>query len=268
MLARLHGAQFKSSVDDLQDQSTAFDGRRLWLEAELAGSFDFAVPEVLVLRTPDIVASERVLLKARQSDCVSRTEGAQWVQTQAKNERDLLENLLEHAQEYSNVLKELSTPRQNLKASTDQLDRTVLVSQMRGIVNSLSVATIGGAVRPGEEILQIIPLDEELFVEARVKPENIAGVRPGHETTIKLSADGYIIFGALKGKVKLISADTFKNARARDPDGYPHYKVTLQVDTEHLIKRQASVALHTGSKTVLQYLLKPSYQSKEAFREP
>lgn len=311
VLARLHGTQFQSSVDELQDQISAFEVRRLRLEAELAGQFDFDVPQEFADRTPDIVASERTLLKARKSDFVSRTDGAERVLTQAAKERELLENMLEkkivslievtrarkvhadarirldeittgteleRAQEYSDVLKELATLKQNLKASTDQLNRTILLSPMRGIVNTLSVTTIGGVVRLGEEILQIIPLDEELFVEARVKPENIAGVRPGQEATVKLSAYDYTIYGTLKGTVKLISADTFKDERARDPDGDPHYKVTLQVDTEHLTPRQASlqirpgmqasVELQTGSKTVLQYLLKPLYKSKEAFREP
>ncbi|OAN77664.1 transporter [Sulfitobacter sp. EhC04] len=311
VLARLHGTQFKSSVDDLQDQISAFEIRRLRLEAELAGQFDFAVPEALATRTPDIVASERTLLQARQSDFVSRTEGAKRVLAEATKERQLMDDLLERkivsmieatrarkvhadarikydeivtqseldrAQEYSDVLKELSTLRQNLKASTDQLNRTILVSPMRGIVNNLSVTTIGGVVRPGEEILQIIPLDEELFVEARVKPENIAGVRPGQEATVKLSAYDYTIYGTLKGRVKLISADTFKDERSRDPDGNPHYKVKVEVDTAHLTERQASlqirpgmqasVELHTGAKTVLQYLLKPLYKSREAFREP
>ncbi|WP_304950236.1 HlyD family type I secretion periplasmic adaptor subunit [Sulfitobacter sp.] len=311
VLARLHGTQFQSAVDDLRDQISAFEIRRLRLEAELAGQYDFDVPDAYATRTPDIVASERALLKARQSDFVSRSEGAGRVLTEATKERELLENMLkkkivslievtrarkthadarikldeivtgtelERAQEYSDVLKELATLKQNLKASTDQLNRTVLVSPLRGIVNNLSVTTIGGVVRPGEEILQIIPLDEELFVEARVKPEDIAGVRPGQEATVKLSAYDYTIYGTLKGTVKLISADTFKDERSRAPDGDPHYKVTLQVDTEHLTQRQASlqirpgmqasVELHTGSKTVLQYLLKPLYKSKEAFREP
>ncbi len=311
VLARLYGTQFQSSVDDLQDQISAFEIRRLRLEAELAGQFDFEVPDEWASRTPSIVASERALLMARQSDFVSRIEGAKRVLAQAQQERDLMENLLERkivalievtrarkthadarikydeivtqseldrAQEYSDVLKELATLRQNLKASNDQLKRTVLVSPMRGIVNNLAVTTIGGVVRPGEEILQIIPMDEELFVEARVKPENIAGVRPGQTATVKLSAYDYTIFGTLQGKVKLISADTFKDERARDPDGNPHYKVTLQVDTDNLTARQASlqirpgmqasVELHTGSKTVMQYLLKPLYKSKEAFREP
>ena len=311
VLAKLHGTQFQSSVDDLRDQISAFEIRRLRLEAELAGQYDFDVPDAFATRTPDIVASERALLKARQSDFVSRSEGAGRVLTEATKERELLENMLkkkivslievtrarkthadarikldeivtgtelDRAQEYSDVLKELATLKQNLKASTDQLNRTVLVSPLRGIVNNLSVTTIGGVVRPGEEILQIIPLDEELVVEARVKPENIAGVRPGQEATVKLSAYDYTIYGTLKGTVKLISADTFKDERSRAADGDPHYKVTLQVDTEHLTPRQASlkirpgmqasVELHTGSKTVLQYLLKPLYKSKEAFREP
>jgi adhesin transport system membrane fusion protein len=95
---------------------------------------------------------------------------------------------LNRAQEFSDTLKELATLRQNLKSSMDQLSRTVLLSPMKGIVNNLSVTTIGGVVRPGEEILQIIPLDEKLFVEARVAPENIANVRPGQEATVKLSA--------------------------------------------------------------------------------
>ncbi|QGX98864.1 HlyD family type I secretion periplasmic adaptor subunit [Roseovarius faecimaris] len=311
VLARLHGTQFKSSVDDLRDQINALDIRRLRLEAELAGQFDFTVPAELAGRTPEMVASERALLAARQADFVKRSEGAKQVLDQAAEELRLLENLLEkkivalievtrarkahadalsryneivtqteldRAQEYSETLKELGTLKQNLKGSQDQLNRTVLTSPMRGIVNNLSVTTIGGVVRPGEEILEIIPLDEELFVEARVAPEDIANIRQGQEATVKLSAYDYTIYGSLKGKVDFISADTFEDERARDPDGDPHYKVTLKVDMAGLTPRQsrieirpgmqAQVELHTGQKTVLQYLLKPLYKSQEAFREP
>ena len=311
MLARLHGTQFKSSVEDLVDQITAQEIRQLRLEAELAGQFDFTVPEPLATRSPEIVASERALLKARQSDYVKRSEGAKQVLEQAAEERRLLENLLEkrivaqievtrarkahadakarhdeivtqteldRAQDYSDTLRDLATLKQNLKASQDQLNRTALVSPMRGIVNTLNVTTIGGVVRPGEDILEIIPLDEELFVEARVAPEDIANIRHGQEASIKLTAYDYTIHGSLKGVVDFISADTFKDDRARDPDGDPHYKVTLKVDMTELTPRQsrieirpgmqAQVELHTGAKTVLQYLLKPLYKSREALREP
>ena len=311
MLARLHSTKFQSSVDDLRDQITALEVRRLRLEAELGGQFDFNVPAALLARTPDIVASERALLRARQSDFIARREGAQRVLDQAASELQLMENMLakevvalievtrarkahadaqikfdevvtqselKRAQEYADVLKEIATLRQNLKASQDQLNRTILRSPMHGVVNNLSVTTIGGVVRPGEEILQIIPLDEELFVEARVKPEDIANIRRGQEATIKLSAYDYTISGTLKGRVDFISADTFRDERSRAADGDPHYKVTLRVDMSSLTARQArveirpgmqaQVELHTGQRTVLQYLMKPLYKSREALREP
>jgi len=311
LLARMQDTQFRASVDDLMDQIAALEVRRLRLEAELAGQADFEVPADLAVQDQAMIASERVLLRARQSDLTSRVDGAKRVLEQARQEMQLMEKMLERkivalievtrarkihadarirhdeimtgaelerAEAYATTLRELATLRQNLKASLDQLTRTVLVSPMRGIVKAVSVTTIGGVVRPGEEILQIIPMDEELFVEARVRPENIAGVRPGQEATIKLTAYDYTIFGTLKGRVDVISADTFKDDRARDPDAAAHYKVTLRVDMDNLTARQASVRirpgmqasveLHTGRKTVLQYLLKPLYKSREAFREP
>ncbi|MFZ5964746.1 HlyD family efflux transporter periplasmic adaptor subunit [Thalassococcus sp. BH17M4-6] len=309
VLARLHGTMFQSSVDDLRDQIATLEVRRLRLEAELDGAASFDVPADLAQRAPDMVASERALLAARQSDFTKRRDGAKRVLDQAAKELALLEDLLDkkvvalievtrarkahadarikydeivtqteltRAEAYSDTLRELATLRQNLKASTDQLNRTVLQSPMHGVVNNLSVTTIGGVVRPGEEILQIIPLDEELFVEARVKPENIAGLRPGQEATIKLSAYDYTIYGTLKGRVDVISADTFKDERRDEDDA--HYKVSLRVDMSSLTERQAQieirpgmqaqVELHTGEKTVLQYLLKPLYKSREALREP
>ncbi|MCF6444595.1 HlyD family efflux transporter periplasmic adaptor subunit [Nereida sp. MMG025] len=309
VLARLYSTKFQTQVDDLQEQIDALEIRRLRLEAEMAGAFDFAVPDILAERQPEMFASERALLQARQSDYVSRTDGARNVMGQTRKEKDLLEDLytrnivstievtrarktfsdaenkynevvtqseLERAGMYSDTLKELANLRQNLKVAQDQLDRTIIVSPMRGVVNNLSITTIGGVIRPGEEIFQIIPMDEELFVEARVRPEDIANIKRGQEATVKLSAYDYTIYGSLKGAVQFISADTFKDERK--PDGDPHYKVTLNVDLSNLTERQryieirpgmqAQVELHTGEKTVLQYLLKPLYKSREALREP
>ncbi|SMX39050.1 HlyD family type I secretion periplasmic adaptor subunit [Maliponia aquimaris] len=309
VLARLQGVQFRSSVDDLQEQITALEIRRLRLEAELQGASVVEVPEDLAKRSPAMVASEQALLAARQSDYFKRREGAKRVLDEAAAEMKLMEDLLDkkvvalievtrarkahadaqkahdeiitqtelaRAEEYSETLKELATLQQNLKASLDQLNRTVLVSPMHGVVNKLSITTIGGVVRPGEEIMQIIPMDEDLFVEAHVRPQDIANIRPGQEAKIKLTAYDYTIYGTLKGRVDVISADTFKDERR--PDSEPHYKVTVRVDMSSLTDRQvameirpgmqAQAELHTGEKTVLQYLLKPLYKSREAFREP
>ena len=308
VLARLQSTQFQTQVDDLTDQINTLEVRRLRLEAEIEGAHDFHVPESLASRVPAIVASERALLAARQADFESRRDGTGRVLDEAARERKLLEDLykqdivslievtrarkahsdaenrhkdaitqteLDRAGALSDTLKERASLRQLLKAAQDQLDRTVLVSPMRGVVNALRVTTIGGVVRPGEEILTVIPLDEELFVEARVKPEDIANVQPGQNATIKLSAYDYTIYGALKGKVTFVSADTFRDERARD--GAPHYRVTLSVDMTALTERQkgleirpgmqATAELHTGSKTVLHYLTKPLYKSREAMRE-
>jgi len=309
-LARLYGTQYQSAVDELTDEIAALDIRRLRLEAEMTGGESFEVPDAAARRVPAILASERRLLAARHSEYSARVDGAQAVLTQAAKERELLEKMydrdiaplievtrarkahsdaqnqlsaavttaeLDRAAEYSKTQNELAIQRQKLKLATDQLTRTVLVAPMRGVVNKLSVTTIGGVVRSGEEILQIIPLDEELFIEAKVKPRDVAQVRQGQRATIKLSAYDYTIWGSLQAEVTFISADTFKDDRARTPDGDPHYKVTLRVDRSALTERQgrleirpgmqADVELQTGGKTILTYLTKPLYKSSEALRE-
>jgi membrane fusion protein, adhesin transport system len=303
-LARLYGTQYQSTVDDLRDI------RRARLEAEMAGQQVFDPPADLAGRLPDIVASERALLAARQGDFIARRDGAKEVMIQADKERELLEKMykkevaplievtkarrsfrdaenrysdtitqmeLDRASEYSDTLNKLTSLRQALKGADDQLNRTILTAPMRGVVNKLSVTTIGGVIRPGEEIMQIVPLDEEMFIEAKVKPANIASVRQGQEATIKLSAYDYTIYGSLTGEVVLVSADTFKDERAHNPDEDAHYKVTLRVDLKHLTPRQAKmeirpgmqaeVELQTGGKTILTYLTKPLYKSREALRE-
>ena len=309
VLAKLQGTEFRTSVDDLQEKIDALDVRRLRLEAELEGNDAFVVPDDLAARAATVLASEKALLKARVGDYLARKDGAMAVLKQAETERSLMEDMLtknvvslievtrarkshsdaqlkyneivtqaelQRAEDYSDTLKELASVKQALTLANDQLGRTVIVAPMRGIVNSLMVTTIGGVIRPGEELVQIIPVDEELFVEARVRPEDIAHVQPGQDATIKLSAYDYTIFGSLKGKVQVVSADTFKDER--DPKAEPYYRVTATVDLSSLTERQqqieirpgmrAQVELHTGSKTFLQYLLKPLYKSREAFREP
>ncbi|MBA4350295.1 MAG: transporter, partial [Rhodobacter sp.] len=182
---------------------------------------------------------------------------------------------LARADEYAKTQGELASLRQRLKLSQDQLARTTLTAPMRGIVNRIAVTTIGGVVRPGEEILQIIPLDTGLFVEAKVKPADIAPLREGQKATIKLSAYDYAIWGTLPAIVTFISADTFRDERSRDTE--PHYRVTLRVDLDALTDRQKSIAIRpgmqaevefqTGGKTILTYLTKPLWRGSEALRE-
>lgn len=309
-LARLYGTQYQAAVDELSDQIAALEIRRLRLEAEMLGQDGFDIPADYAARVSAIAASERSLLAARHSAYAARVAGAAAVLEQAKEERDLLEKMfakeiaplievtrarkaesdsqnqlseviesteLERANDYSKTQSDLATLRQKLKLAADQLARTVLVAPMRGVVNQLSITTIGGVVRPGEEIMEIIPIDTELFIEARVKPRDIASVRADQDAVIKLSAYDYTIYGTMKAKVTFISADTFLDERSRAADGDPYYAVTLHVDRSQFTDRQqgleirpgmlADVELQTGGKTILHYLIKPLYKSTEAFRE-
>jgi membrane fusion protein, adhesin transport system len=310
VLGRLQSTQYQSAADDFTDQIAALEIRRYRIEAEMAGETRFFVPRALAERVPDIVASEATLLLARSEDFAARRDGAQAVLDQAARELELLERMydqdvaplievtrarkahrdaenklsdvvtlteLDRATEYSETLKELATLRQGLKIAEDQLARTALMAPMRGVVNKIAISTIGGVVRPGEEILQIVPLDEELYVDAKVRPRDIAAVRQGQTATVKLSAYDYTVWGSFKGEVVFVSADTFLDERSRAADGDPHYIVTLKVDLDRLSERQkgidirpgmqAEVELETGGKTILTYLTRPLYKSQEAFRE-
>ena len=308
MLGRLYGTQYQATVDDLTDQIAALDIRRLRLEAEIAGQEDFTAPEALAARVPDIVASEHALLTARRTDLASRLQGARAVLAQAEEEEEMIRKMadrglapeiertraekaradararldeittqadLSRADDYAKTQSELASLRQRLKLSQDQLSRTTLTAPLRGIVNRIAVTTIGGVVRPGEEILQIIPLDTGLFVEAKVKPADIAALREGQTATVKLSAYDYTIWGTLPATVTFVSADTFRDERSRDAE--PHYRVTLRVDLAQLTERQkglsirpgmqAEVEFQTGGKTILTYLTKPLWRGSEALRE-
>jgi adhesin transport system membrane fusion protein len=309
VLAKLQDTKFRTIADELLDQIDTLEIKQFRLEAEMDGAYEFAVPNELATRSAEILASERALLNARQSDFHSRQASARKILDQLNEELANMEQLykqnivalievnrsqksatdaqakfneigtqneLKLAEEYSEALRELASLRQDQRLALDQLNRTVITSPMSGIVNSLGVTTIGGVVRPGEEIFEIIPMGEELFVEARVNPKDIASVQTGQSATIKLSAYDYTIHGALQGEVDFVSADTFEDER--NPRVEPYYRVTVRVDRSHLTERQknieirpgmrATAELQTGSKTVLNYILKPLYKSKEAFREP
>lgn len=308
LLGRLHDTQIRAGVDETEKQLLTLHARQLRLEAEMqeTGALDF--PDTLLQRVPEIAASERALLTARLSDFKTRREGLQAVLTQAEEEAALMETMrarklvapievtraqkaasdarvryrevisqmeLKRSQEYAETLAEIASLVQTLKARRDQLTRTALKAPIDGVVNKISVTTIGGVIRPGEEILQIIPVDEELLIEAQVSPKDIAHIHPGQQATIKLSAYDYTIYGTLRARVDLVSADTFKNER--DPDSEPHYLVRLQVVEGALTDRQrdltirpgmqATVELDAGRRTIMDYLLKPLYRSSEALNE-
>ena len=158
---------------------------------------------------------------------------------------------------------------------SDSLTRSTIKSPVRGIVKNVEVSTIGGVIPPNGKLMDIVPLGDRLIVEARMSPKDIAYIHPGQDATVKLSAYDYAIFGSLAGKVTSISPDTIRDEVK--PDLY-FYRVLIET-TEDAVKNKlgktfpiapgmvATIDVHTGSKTVWQYLTKPLNRAAEALRE-
>jgi adhesin transport system membrane fusion protein len=169
---------------------------------------------------------------------------------------------------------ELKSLNEMMSAGQDRVTRTDVRSPVRGTVKQLYLNTLGGVVKPGEPIMEIVPLDEALLiVEARVRPADIAFLRPGQKAMIKITAYDFSVYGGLEGVVEAISADTIE-----DEKGEHFYKVKLRTQTGTLSYRgenlpiipgmTASVDILTGKKSVLSYLLKPILKMKQnALRE-
>ncbi|MCK5374132.1 MAG: HlyD family type I secretion periplasmic adaptor subunit [Alphaproteobacteria bacterium] len=157
---------------------------------------------------------------------------------------------------------QLNEIRERLSGLRERKGRKEIKSPVSGTIQELTVNTIGGVVRAGEDIIKIVPRDDQLIVEARIKPSDRAFIYPGQQAVIKLTAYDFSIYGSLKGELLDISADTFE-----DENGNPFYRVRLRTyETELKRKNEvlpiipgmiASVDILTGKKTVMQYLLKP-----------
>lgn len=167
----------------------------------------------------------------------------------------------------SKALEDLAGLEQIMASRKDQLARTVVTAPMDGIVRNIRITTRGGVARPGEEIMQIVPVEDDLLIEAKVKPADIAFIKPGLQTTIKLDAYDYTIYGTLQGVVTYISADTL-NDETRNVNEPPYYRVQVKTkisDITQLASKKieiqpgmtGSVEIKTGNNTVWRYLTKP-----------
>jgi len=172
------------------------------------------------------------------------------------------------------ALGELSVLEETLRSAQDVVRRSALRAPVDGVVTALAVNTIGGVIRPGQEVLRLLPSGAALQVEARVRPEDIAFVRPGLAATVKLTAYDFTIYGALHGVVARVAADAETDERT-DESFFP---VIIETDAGALIHEGkaldirpgmvAQVDVLTGERTVLDYLLKPFRKARfEALRE-
>lgn len=155
----------------------------------------------------------------------------------------------------------------------DRLARTAIRSPVNGIIKQIKVNTVGGVTQPGMELMEIVPIEDNLLIEARVRPADIAFLRPGQEAMVKISAYDFSVFGGFPAVLELISADTITNEKG---DAFYLIMVRTKSNTLTRYKEQmpiipgmlATVDIKTGKKTILSYLLKPIIKTKDrALRE-
>ena len=178
-------------------------------------------------------------------------------------------------EELSKANTDVETQRQIVKGKSDTLNRTVFRAPVRGVVKEIDVMTLGGVIPPNGKIMTIVPLDEQLLIEARISPRDIAFIRPNQQALVKITAYDYAIYGGLHGKVTVISPDTIRDEVKQDQF---YYRVYIRTDSDKLRNKQgktfaitpgmvATVDIRTGQKTVLDYLIKPFNKAREALRE-
>ncbi|QXH51691.1 HlyD family type I secretion periplasmic adaptor subunit [Pseudomonas fakonensis] len=181
----------------------------------------------------------------------------------------------------SDALTQLNEARADLnkttatsKALDDRVNRTLVTSPVRGIVKQLLVNTIGGVIQPGSDIVEVVPLDDSLVIEAKILPKDIAFLHPGQEAMVKFTAYDYTIYGGLEAKLEQIGADTVTDEDKKTT----YYPIRLRTEKSHLGTDDkplliipgmvATVDIKTGKKTIMSYLLKPIIKAKaEALRE-
>ncbi|WP_065944144.1 HlyD family type I secretion periplasmic adaptor subunit [Pseudomonas sp. 25 R 14] len=178
-------------------------------------------------------------------------------------------------EELAKARSEVSTLSSVIRGREDSLTRLTVLSPVRGIVKGIEVTTIGGVISPNGKLMQIVPLDDQLLIETRISPRDIAFIHPDQAAKVKLTAYDYSIYGGLDGKVVTISPDTIQDKVK--PENY-YYRVFIQTDSNVLTNKAgerfaivpgmiATVDIKTGSKTVLDYLVKPFNKAQEAMRE-
>lgn len=169
---------------------------------------------------------------------------------------------------------DLAKTQATAKGLEDRVSRTMVTSPVRGIVKQVLVNTVGGVIQPGSDMAEIVPLDDSLLVEARIRPQDIAFLHPGQKAMIKFTAYDYTIYGGLEGTLEQIGADTVQDEEKKNT----FYLIKLRTNKSHLGSDEkplliipgmvASVDIITGKKSVLSYLLKPIIKSRaEALHE-
>jgi adhesin transport system membrane fusion protein len=262
-------SEVNASLKRLAD-NLALAEEDLKIKQPLADKGIVAKTDVLKIRR-DIADTAGQL--ATQRETKSRTEAsireakAMYDEQEQKFRQDARAELTQGA-------AELTVIEETLRAAKDRVARTDIKSPVDGIVNKLNTNTVGGVVQAGQTLMEIVPIEDSLFVEAKIRPSDIAFVHPRQPAVVKITAYDFSIYGGLEGEVELISPDSIYDEAARES----YYIVTVKTLESQLKGKEgelpiipgmvASVDILTGKKSVLDYLLKPINKARsEALTE-
>ena len=243
----------------LSSQSVLYDKRRRAQQEELTAiskSGDLAQQEL------DLMLKLASAGDASQSEVLKAQRQVNDLRAQQANKHN---GFRQDAQlELAKVQSELAQTEQVYAQRHEALTSTQLRVPMSGIVKNVRYTTLGAVLKAGDELLQIVPSDDALIIEARVKPSDVAFLRHGLRANVKLDAYDYTLYGALKGEVIYISPDTLEEDLKRDEK--PYYRVHIRTDSnvpngqkalEVRPGMTASVEIITGSRTIANFVLKP-----------
>lgn len=245
----------------VKSQISLFEKRKASQSEELA-----ALENILELVKEEISMNEPLL----EFGDVSRTEVLRLKRQEAEISAEITNKRNKYFKdiqaEFNETEEELESVRQALVQKKRQLGQKTLNSPLRGIVKNIRVTTEGGVIRPGEDVMEIVPIEEDFVIEGKLSPADIGFVRLGQDATVKVDAFDYTIYGNLEGTIDYISADTLEE-RARDGDD-AYYKINVRTrgkrftgmperELQILPGMTTMVEVKTGKNTILNYLLKP-----------
>jgi len=309
ILAQLDQTRIGAAVKEVDVRLSALKAKATRLRAEVTEAGELVFDQA-VMRFPELVKVEQALFQQRRLGLAEELRTLNVAVDLAREEADLIANLsksgdvnrteviraaralndaeaklinrrnryLEEARiELTNADDDIAQNIQILTQRQQQLKDSLFTALLPGIVKNVRVTTVGGVLRAGEELMQIIPVDDDLIIEAKVLPADIASVKPGLEATIRFDSFDYTIFGAVIGEVVYVSADTLKEESSRGEEiyyrvhiatqGYPAL-TTAGKELAILPGMTAQVDIRTGDRTVVNYLLKPLRKTiTEAFGE-
>jgi len=261
----------------VEQETQAFNARKRALNESLR-ALDISISAVsreLDITSPLVsqgVMSEVELLRLRRQQAELMGQRAE------RNNR----YITDASNELVRINAELSQTKENASAREDAFKRTTLRSPMKGVVKNVQVTTVGGVIQAGQPILEIVPTEDEMLVEAYVKPADVAFLKVGQAATVKLTAYDFNKYGGLDGVVEHLSPDTLRDERQRRP-GQPVeleeglYRIMVRIknayEVRHGLKLEptpgmtAMVDIRTGEKTVLEYIFRPLQNISMALRE-